>query len=210
MGDPLYDGARYDPILDHWTPLPPLPSGILGDVAVWTGAELLIWGGGGGGLLPPPPSEPGTGARWDPTTDAWTAMSVVDAPRERSGAVGLWTGTHLFVWGGGTMYQGVGGGGLYNPEADQWTRLPGRNAPSWRFFTPAAWTGREVVIWSGVVPIGSGSVRPLDDGAAYDPATNTWRALPPGPLQPRQDHTVVWTGPALLWGHQTEHRVANP
>jgi hypothetical protein len=39
------------------------------------------------------------------------------------------------------------------------------------------------------------------DGAAYDPATNSWRTLPPSPLPPRPKPHGVWTGQEMLiWG----------
>jgi hypothetical protein len=48
QGDPyaLPDGAEYDLGDDIWGPLPPAPLvGRFGHSAIWTGAEMLIWGG---------------------------------------------------------------------------------------------------------------------------------------------------------------------
>jgi hypothetical protein len=45
--------------------------------AVWTGSLMLIWGG------LDPYYMLGTGARYDPLTDSWTAISVEDAPSVR-------------------------------------------------------------------------------------------------------------------------------
>ena len=36
------------------------------------------------------------------------------------------------------------------------------------------------------------------DGAAYDPATNTWRKLPRSPLAPEQSPIGAWTGHELI------------
>jgi hypothetical protein len=71
----------------------------------------------------------------------------------------------------------------------------------------AAWTGKELLVWGGTsFDLRSG--RPIPDskragseGAAYNPATNTWRQLPPAPLEPRTAPAAVWTGTELLvWG----------
>ena len=59
----------------------------------------------------------------------------------------------------------------------------------------AVWTGREMVVWGGQPDLDSD---PLTDGAAYDPAARTWRAVPAAPLVPRYDATVVWTGTGML------------
>jgi hypothetical protein len=44
----------------------------------------------------------------------------------------------------------------------------------------------------------------LADGAAWDPATGKWRALPVSPLGPRDGALVAWAGDRLLvWGGST-------
>ena len=44
----------------------------------------------------------------------------------------------------------------------------------------------------------------LGDGAAWDPATNRWRALPASPLGPRDGSVVAWAGDRLVvWGGST-------
>lgn len=41
----------------------------------------------------------------------------------------------------------------------------------------------------------------LADGAAYNPATDTWRPLAPVSLAPRRGHATVWTGQQMIvWG----------
>jgi len=57
-GHPRY-GGLYDPVASTWQPTAILaaPTGRIGHVAVWTGAEMIVWGGGsvddGGRYLPP-------------------------------------------------------------------------------------------------------------------------------------------------------------
>ncbi|HEV7536503.1 MAG TPA: hypothetical protein VGP90_12760, partial [Acidimicrobiia bacterium] len=57
----------------------------------------------------------------------------------------------------------------------------------------AGWTGREVLIWGGVNGAG-----PQNDGAAYDPISDQWRAVAPGPLSARVPLVWAWTGTELL------------
>lgn len=81
-----------------------------------------------------------------------------------------------------------------------------------------AWTGTEMLVWGGegfttdvCTLVEGGAMRCGDqarhDGAAYDPATDTWRMLPPAPLPEDQGswptyrgafvggELVVWGGP---------------
>jgi hypothetical protein len=127
----------------------------------------------GWSALPPPPAAPGPGA------------------------VTVWTGTHLFLWGGedGRGRPARGGGWLFDPVGRRWrataaTALPGRSRPA------VAWTGQEVLVWGGDV-----EGRSFGDGAAYHPARDTWRALPPAPIPARAPAAWAWTGRELLvWG----------
>ncbi|HET7489265.1 MAG TPA: hypothetical protein VFJ85_15140 [Acidimicrobiales bacterium] len=57
----------------------------------------------------------------------------------------------------------------------------------------AVWTGSEFIVWGGSV-----GRTPFVDGAAYDPRTRTWRAVPAAPIAPRTQHAAVWTGREML------------
>lgn len=60
----------------------------------------------------------------------------------------------------------------------------------------AAWTGEEMLVWGG----GSASDF-FADGAAYNPAKDTWRPIPPAPVAGRVGAATVWTGRELVvWG----------
>jgi hypothetical protein len=109
------------------------------------------------------------------------------------GAVTVWAGTSLFLWGGedGRGGPSRGRGWLFDPVERGWrttapTAFPGRSRPA------TAWTGREVLIWGGDVDLGA-----FGDGAAYDPAADVWRPLAPAPGALNQG-TSAWTGRELL------------
>ena len=52
----------------------------------------------------------------------------------------------------------------------------------------AVWTGQEMLVW------GRASVRPKPpaEGAAYNPKTDSWRPLPPAPLNFAKGAASVW------------------
>jgi N-acetylneuraminic acid mutarotase len=61
------------------------------------------------------------------------------------------------------------------------------------------WTGRVLLVWGGAS--GSNGDMLHADGASYDPQTSRWRALPTGPLSPRDGQGAVWTGTEMVvWG----------
>jgi Kelch motif len=82
-----------------------------------------------------------------------------------------------------------------------WQRLPAAPVPA-RFQGPAVWTGKELVIYGPYYYAEGSRLRSV--GAAYNPASNTWRPLPltPDPPEMREGNQVaVWTGKEMLtWG----------
>jgi hypothetical protein len=97
-----------------------------------------------------------------------------------------------------------GDGGRYDPAADRWRPLAAAAAPSPRVGASAVWTGHEMLVWGGTSPTcgPSGSGGPCADGAAYDPATDTWRPIASDPAAPaRSGHVAAWSGTEMLiWG----------
>ena len=133
--------------------------------------------------------------------DSWVPTATTGAPAARYDHVAVWTGTHLIVWGGtGTDGAPLGDGGIYDPVAKSWKSVSRLGAPSPRTLATAVWTGNLLIVWGGVAFTPSSVT--LGDGAAYDPATDTWtpisRVLAPSP---RVFHTAVWTGTEMVvWG----------
>jgi hypothetical protein len=170
--------------------------------AVFVTAALFAWDLSHPDVAPPPP-RPAIDPPVDLAAELPEGWSELPAPPEvRSGAATAWTGSELIVWGG---YEYVGSN--EDPDADgfafdaatrRWEPLPpsplaGRSDPAF------AWTGRELLIWGGW----DGGFRDppyFDDGAAFDPLTETWRMLPPPPIGARTAFTV-WTGREMIvWG----------
>ena len=162
-----------------------------GNCAVFTGSRILQFGGefsasNGGEVM-----TPGAGSV--------SSMTTTNAPAARVESTGVWTGTEMIVWGGrnGSTYHGDGA--RYNPDTDTWTAVSSTGAPSARTNHTAVWTGTEMIIFGG----NDGTFMPFKDGAAYDPAADSWRSLAafPTALAGRERHAAVWTGSEMIiWG----------
>ena len=194
----LDTGGQYDPTADPvlaWTSTSntgaPVPRA--GHTAVWTGTEMIVWGGtaGTGVYL-------GSGGRYAPATNTWTATRPGPTARHRHTAI--WTGSSMIVWGG----QNAGienSGSRYSPTTDTWSPTPtGAGVPAPRSSHAAVWTGTEMVVWGG------NSGADTNTGGRYNPIAGTWAATSVGANvpAPRLGFTTVWTGSEMLvWGGYT-------
>jgi hypothetical protein len=148
------------------------------------------------GSITPRPSQGASG----PVRGAWSALPLSPlSPRAEAAAV-VWTGRLLFVWGGATGPSAgalLNDGAVWDSSADEWRMLP--PAPlSARTRASAVWTGRQVIVWGGLDHIGSHGSHVAADGAAWDPATNSWTPLSVSPLSGRADAIAAWTGEKLI------------
>jgi len=161
--------------------------------AVWTGAEMVVWGGNDAG------GYTNTGGRYNPSTDSWIPTSTAGAPSARYGHPAVWTGTEMVVWGGRDTSSYFNTGGRYNPSTDTWTATSLTGAPTGRSGHPAIWTGTgtEMVVWGGRDTGGR-----TNTGGRYDPSADTWTATSlTGAPAAREFHTAVWTGAEMIvWG----------
>jgi hypothetical protein len=196
----------------HWQALPPLPPGRLerrDDAAlVWTGQELVVWGGVS--VRDRQARTLADGAAYDPRTGRWTLLPPAPESQWLEGDNGLavWTGREVLVWGGVTIADPVrapnlgrpADGVAYDPARRTWRRLPAqpaqlsRSSDKW-----AVWTGHELLV-GDVQEAGTGGATVA---AAYDPAADRWRRLPPSPrLTVGGGHlrarTAMWAGSRLL------------
>jgi N-acetylneuraminic acid mutarotase len=199
-------GARYTPGSDSWSPMSQVsaPSARSLHAAVWTGSRMLVWGGtnDGSGM------SDGTGGRYNPGLDTWAPMSTVNAPPGRIRFSAVWSGAFLLVYGGsvsGSPEVVTDQGGRYDPVADIWGPfLTVPSPPQARMDHTAVWTGTEMIVWGGNFIAGSAR-QFLNSGGRYNPATNTWSAMPiPGGNVAREGHVAAWTGSDMVvWGGLT-------
>jgi hypothetical protein len=89
-------------------------------------------------------------------------------------------------------------------RAGSWQRLPAAPIPGGSSPYAGVWTGNELLLHGPFSRIECGKYVGRSVGAAYQPATRTWRILPPapGPVQNIEGgYQAVWTGRELLgWG----------
>jgi hypothetical protein len=165
----------------------------------------------------------GDGGAYSPSTDTWDPDLVptnlnIDGRHQHTA---VWTEYGMIVWGGANEDDFFNDGWIYcdedaedpcSPEAG-WTKVgdPLEDSgldpepckpkvaadcepPSPRAGHIAVWTGQEMIIWGGYDQTG-----PLNDGAAFDPRTNEWRALAPlSWFEARAFAEAVWTGDDVL------------
>jgi N-acetylneuraminic acid mutarotase len=145
----LNTGARYNPTSDTWVATSvgsSVPDGRLAHTAIWTGAEMIVWGGQPRIMAPGKPS-PNTGGRYIPATDSWVPTSIGDGvPGARTFHSAVWTGKEMIVWGGwgGIEANWVNNGGRYNPMTDSWPQRRQRERRP-RLGTPPS-DGREMIV----------------------------------------------------------------
>jgi len=186
-------GSAYRPGTDSWTAIASPPVGFVSDRSpfVWTGSELLVWPWDGGG-----PSMPITPIGYDPGTDTWRELPEPPVLR-RQQAASVWTGSEWIVWGGATATSELDDGAAYDPATNTWRPLAA--APLAPRRVGAVWTGSEMLVTAGASggerPSGNGELA-FGDGAAYSPATDTWRPLTDGPAHP--GFVPIWTGRELV------------
>ena len=196
-------GGSYDPSgFGTWTPTGQSPGGPYvkryDHTAVWTGAELILWGGHAlDGIS--------SGGRFDPATDSWSATSPAFAPLPRAKHSAVWTGTHMIIWGGehsqfnAMLYDS---GGMFDPTgAGSWSATPLSGVQARRDHS-AVWTGSRMIVWGGSGLTELGGTVYLNSGGVLDPAAGNWTPTQEvGAPSARAFHTAVWTGDVMIvWG----------
>ncbi len=145
----LGDGAVYDPAHDSWTTMSATgaPSARQMASAVWTGTELIIWGGNS---VSSPSASLADGARYNPATNKWTALSMGAAPAARYSHSAVWSGTQMLIWGGNSNTTDFNDGGAYNPLTNTWAALSTSGAPEARSSSTAVWSGASMILFGGL------------------------------------------------------------
>ena len=199
-------GASYDPIANAWTNITSIPVNAgqrMSHSAVWTGSKMILFGGryGFSGFSGNLGTLTDYGASYDPTTNAWIAISATNAPIPRDRHTAVWTGNKMIIWGGSIVTGGSGStntGGIYDSVTDAWTTISTVNAPSNRGCVNGVWTGSKFIVWGGCInPNSSGGG--LNTGGIYDPSTDTWTTTSMTNVPTaRVDNVTVWTGSRMI------------
>jgi hypothetical protein len=210
------DGALYDPASNRWraSGTTDAPTARMLASAVWTGKEVVIWGGmtfvSVNMARTSPNRDLGEGAAFDPILGRWRALSTSNAPSGRTYHSVVWAKDRMVVWGGvqgdPPNERALRDGAAYHPSSDTWTKISDRGALGARWGALSAWTGTEMIIWGGQGCGGGPNPTSCHDGAAYNPSTDSWRALPAGPDEgiAGDQSAAVWTGRhVILWGTES-------
>jgi len=159
--------------------------------SAWTGQELLVWGGWERGVSLAFFDD---GAAYDPASDSW--RSLPPAPISARAPLSVWTGTEWILWGTGLRRtERPLDGAAYDPAANAWrTIAPG---PIELTDATAVWTGEEMIVFGAALHGGNRPETPSAIAAAYDPSSDSWRELPPSPLD-TNSNTAAWNGSELI------------
>lgn len=172
------------------------PSGLewrANPAVVWTGSEVVVAGGSNG------PGIERAAAAYSPATDTWRELPAPPGFEAGSSASvqgpGVWTGSEMVVWADALAL---------DPAAGTW-RAIAESPLSERVDAAVTTVGSEVFVWGGCEPRPDGQFcdevvggDETNDGAVYDPSTDTWTMLPPSPLGPGDFPTTVWTGSEVI------------
>jgi len=210
----LNTGAKYNLISDTWTAITTTdaPLGRFRHTAIWTGREMIIWGGDD---AQGPITLINTGAKYNPISDTWTAITTTGEPSPREWHTSIWTGIEMIIWGGlNDSLWYLNTGAKYNPISDTWTAMPTTNAPSARAGHTAIWTGTpaeggtgEMIVWGGSGDFASS----LNTGAKYNSISDTWSVITiSGASSARRRHTAIWTdNEMIIWGGDNDDSILN-
>jgi hypothetical protein len=195
-GVPEPGGYLFDIRSWRWSPLVDSPlAGRLRPASAWTGRELLIWGGTRSDNADLVSAQLDDGAAYDPARRTWRRLPP--APIGPRAPLSVWTGQELIVWG--TAVRLPGGiptdGAAYRPATNSWR--PVATAPVELTDATAVWTGDEMIVFGAALDGDNLARTRAAIGAAYDPATDTWRRLPDAGLSP-QASTAVWAGGEMI------------
>ena len=205
-GTRLNDGAIYDITTKKWQEINLIgaPNARNNHCAIWTGKEMIIWGGQTDNGVT------NTGAKYDPQKNRWQLISNENAPTPRTVFTAIWTGSKMIVWGGLSSEAALNDGAIYDPENDTWQPITKENAPIPRHWHSAVWDGKKMIIWGG----NDGFTNKfLNDGAAYDPSTNTWKPISiENAPESRWKHLALYLDKygMLIWGgHNSKNALLN-
>lgn len=195
------------------------PAPHTGYSAVSDGRRVYVWGGSDARIGDAEYGGLASGAAYDALADRWRRLPM--APFGADAHAAVWAEEEMLVSGGIVAERCVprpGGdgtcdfrqratrrGAAYDPSSRTWRAIaPSPLAP--RGNATAVWTGEEMIVWGGWLFTGgrgSDAVEVFTDGAAYDPSTDSWRAIPAAPLTGGRSRRPnlprsVWSGSEMI------------
>lgn len=175
-----------------WTRLADPPELRCCAATAWTGSVFLVWGGHMGQS----DESTASGLIYDPAADTWSPMPEPPTLGPRSRPASVWTGEELLIWGGADFntpypYDAYADGAAFDPSTGTWGE-PLPQAPIDARQPFAVWTGTEMIVWGS-----QDREQRRVDGAAYEPASNSWRRIADAPGE-LTDATAVWTGQEMI------------
>ncbi|WP_435177512.1 kelch repeat-containing protein [Actinacidiphila sp. bgisy145] len=158
---------RYDPRADTWSSAAPLPSGVVAGGTAVLGGRLYVVAGCGGNCAP---ASQATYA-YDPGTDTWSR--VADYPATDSWLSCAGAGGQVVCAGGTDPVTGQATAATYafDPGTGAWTARAALPYTLWG--AAVASSGGRLQLVGGV---GDGEL--TNQAEEYDPATDSWSALP--------------------------------
>ena len=181
----LSDLERYDPVLDAWITLAPMPTARAGAAAAVIDDGIFVIGGrqstsgpcSGGPYL-------GTVEKYDIDTDTWSMVAPLPNPRSDMAAVAH--GGKIFVFGGCTGTASAPSVtkevDMYDPQTNTWTRLADMTTA--RASLVAGHSGDKVYTIGG-----TDGVSALTVNEVYDISSDSWSPSTPM-TTPRQEAGV--------------------
>jgi hypothetical protein len=198
------NGFILDADTGGWREIAPSPlAARVNPASAWTGHELLVWGG----TTPSGTRRFDDGAAYQPATDSWRPLPA--APIDARAPLSVWTGRELVVWGTAERRSDVPrDGAAYDPATGGWRAIA--EAPIELTDATAVWTGREMIVLGATLDSMNRADTETAIGAAYDPASDTWRWLPEVGLSP-QASTAAWNGEELIaWDYLLQAAAYDP
>jgi hypothetical protein len=197
---PTGDGLAFNLGTRKWSGIPEAPVAADHPHVVWTGEEAVFFGLQNEDRI--------DGQSYEPEAQGWrTIASAPVAPRD--GAVHVWTGAEVIVWGGGKGGEPLNTeGAAYDPATDAWRRIT--ESPLGLNLASGIWTGREMLVFGSLLDGRNYASTPTSVGAAYDPSRNAWRELPSSALSP-QATSAVWAGGQMVaWDYEVHSQAYDP
>lgn len=182
----------------EWTELPPAPLAPRRSAhALWVGDRLLVMGGTDAPPCPPnadciePTEAPfRDGAAYDPATKTWRPIAEAPVPLGYASTAVVGDRAYFLLGGFGSSHPDVRAAFLaYDAATDRWRELA---MPRGKRTLMLAGAGTTLIAYHS-----THEIEVLPD-LVYDPESDSWSELPPDPLGPSFDRTIVQAGSGLV------------